>query len=131
MDPNLFVADWEKIFEALMFIIVSSFIVERFLALLFESRFWIEKVESKGSSLKEVLALIVSVTICVYWSFDAVSMIIPSQPTTTLLGEIVTGGVIAGGSKASVKLFHDLLKIQSSARAAKKKGDQPTNESQS
>jgi hypothetical protein len=39
---------------------------------------------------------------------------------TTPLGEVITAGVIAGGSKASIKLFRDVLGFQSSAYQERK-----------
>jgi hypothetical protein len=45
MDPNLFHLDWERTLEALVGIIVLSFLVERACALLFESRWWISRFE--------------------------------------------------------------------------------------
>jgi len=33
----------------------------------------------------------------------------------TIPGELLTGAVVAGGSKASLKLFHDVLDVRSSA----------------
>ena len=38
---------------------------------------------------------------------------------TTVFGEIVTCCVIAGGSKASLKLFQDVMDVRSSARYAR------------
>jgi hypothetical protein len=41
-------------------------------------------------------------------------MIILTERTTPL-GAALTGAIVAGGSKASIKLFHDVLNIRSSA----------------
>jgi hypothetical protein len=35
---------------------------------------------------------------------------------TTWWGYLVTAAVVAGGSKASIKLFHDLLQVKSTAQ---------------
>ena len=112
MDPNLFHLDWERVSEVLAAIIVLSFVVERALALVFEHRLFVKYLDQSG--LKEVIALGVSVGVCIGWHFDALSMIVLSDHTRRL-GEVLTGGVIAGGSKASIKLFHDVLNIRSSA----------------
>lgn len=112
MDPNLFHLDWERTFEALTAIIILSFIVERALAMIFENRMFIERFDRPG--LKELIALVAAVALCVAWSFDAVSIIILAE-RTTVAGCIVTGAVVAGGSKASIKLFHDVLEVKSSA----------------
>ncbi|MCP4262968.1 MAG: hypothetical protein GY774_36470 [Planctomycetes bacterium] len=155
MDPNLFHLDWERTFEALVGIVVLSFLVERACALLFESRWWISQFEDArigklpGSAedapadaenppagettkpaeqkalagqrypLKEFIVLVLSLAICYVWKFDAVSIIMLSE-STQLAGIIVTAAVVAGGSKASIALFHDLLKVRSSANEQKK-----------
>ncbi len=140
MDPNLFHIDWERTIEALVGIIILSFIVERACALLFESRWWITNFEdarvgrvSTGQDnndstnsaelkllpgqrypLKEAISFIVALVISYVWSFDAVSIILLSEQTS-LVGIIITALVIAGGSKASIKLFHNVLNIKSNA----------------
>lgn len=112
IDPNLFHLNWERTFEAIALVIILAFIVERVLALLFESRWFIERVDRPG--VKELLAAALSVTVCIAWKFDALSIIILT-PKTTMPGYILTGLLIAGGSKASIKLFHDLLNVKSTA----------------
>jgi hypothetical protein len=119
MDPNLFHVDSERAMEAVGLIVLLAFIVERALAVIFESRKFVEA--TSDSAAKEIIASIVSIAICMYWQFDAISMIILSEKNR-VAGYIVTGLVIAGGSKGAVKLFHDLLNVQSSAvREAKAK----------
>ena len=112
MDPNLFHLDWGRLFEVLIGIVVLSFFIERALALLFESRFYISRLQ--GRSLKELIALVVSVVVCWFWEFDAISMIFLREHVT-FGGFLLTGAIIAGGSKASVKLFRDLMGVQSTA----------------
>ena len=127
MDPNLFHLDWERTLEALVGIIVLSFLVERACALLFESRWWIRLFEdarlgetsvsqktnntSKSEKkdimpgrlypLKEIISFIVALLICYFWDFDAVSIILLSDQIH-LLGIVITALVVAGGSKASI-----------------------------
>jgi hypothetical protein len=124
MDPNLFHLDWERVGEVLAAIVVLSFVLERGLAVLFESKFFIKRFEGRG--LKEWLATIICVAVCVIWKFDAISMIILTDHTT-VFGEIVTGAVIAGGSKASLKLFHDVLDVRSSAHEVAHPRDEKTD----
>jgi hypothetical protein len=143
MDPNLFHLDWARVAEILVAVTVLAFFIERALALLFESRFFLEKVQGKrpagqqgGSSstdaqdapgrgksrsgvgtfpIKELLAFAVAGAVCLVWRFDAISMIFLKE-RTTILGALVTGAVVAGGSKASVKLFRDVMGVKSTAR---------------
>jgi len=115
MDPNLFHLDWERVGEVLAAVVVLAFILERALAVLFEHRLFLKKFDGKG--VKEVIAAFAAIVVCVRWNFDAISMIVLTD-RTTVLGELLTGMVIAGGSKASLKLFHDVFDVRSSAHEA-------------
>ena len=140
MDPNLFHIDWERTIEALTGIIILSFLVERACALLFESRWWIAHFEDarvsnfptspkKGAEpkllpahqypLKVTIGFILALAVCYFWSFDAISIILLSEKTG-FPGIIITALVVAGGSKAAIKLFHDILNIRSNAEAERK-----------
>lgn len=112
MDPNLFHIDWERVIEVLVAIIIIAFLVERALSLVFESRLFIKYAKDKG--LKEFVALGVGILVCVLWEFDAFSMILLKEKVTWY-GAMITGGVVAGGSKGSIKLFRDVMKIRSSS----------------
>ncbi len=126
MDPNLFTLDWERLFEVLIGIVVLAFMLERALAPLFESRFFIKRFDKK--SLKEPIAFLIGAIVCRIWDFDALSMIF-LKGKTTLFGAVVTGAIVAGGSKASLKLFHDIFNVMSQAKRdelkAKEKGGEP------
>ena len=114
MDPNLFHIDWDQLLEVLAAVIVLAFVVERALAIVFEHR-WYKKFHAMG--LKTPIALVVSVAICAIWKLDLVSVMLKAE-TTSFLGYLLTGAVIAGGSKASIKLFHDVLKVRNMHRDA-------------
>lgn len=116
MDPNYFFIDWERLGEVLITIIVFSFFLERALSPLFESRFFINRFKEK--SLKELIAVSLGFLVCWIWKFDAMSFVFPGE-TTTIVGYFITGAIIAGGSKASVKLFKDLLGVRSTAQEMK------------
>jgi hypothetical protein len=116
MDPNFFVVDWERLVEVLVMIVVLSFFVERALAPLFESRFYIDR--AKGKSLKELIAFALGAMVCWYWDFDAFSVLM-TREKVTILGAVLTGAIIAGGSKASIKLFRDVLKLRSTSEHAR------------
>lgn len=112
MDPALFRIDWEVLFEALMTLIVLSFFVERALAILFEHRAFVQRLDQKG--IKEILALIVSYAVVQGVEFDIFAIVFHLEHSSKL-GYVMTAAIIAGGSKASVKLFHDILGIKSKA----------------
>jgi len=73
--------------------------------------------------IKELGAFLLSLAICLAFEFDALAIIMLSTETH-VWGEIMTAAVVAGGSKASVKLFHDLLGIRSSVLQEMKKPEE-------
>ena len=99
--------------DGLSVIVILSFLLERALAPFFESRLFIGRLKKKG--MKEMIAVILGALICIVWQFDAISVIV-LKDSMTLFGEIITGAVIAGGSKASIKLFRDVLGFKSTAQ---------------
>jgi hypothetical protein len=117
MDPNLFRLDWERTFEAVTAIVVLSFLVERALALVFENRRLLRLFDNSG--MKEVIAFAVATWVCWYAQFDALSIIILAE-RISVPGIVLTGAVVAGGSKASVKLFQELMGVHSDAVKDKK-----------
>ena len=117
MDPNLFHLDYERLGEVLIAITVLAFFLERALAVVFEHRFFAARLG--GSGLKEPLAFLVAFGICRRWHFDALSMTILAEQTN-VFGYSITAAVIAGGSKASVKLFHDVFNTMSDAERVRK-----------
>lgn len=117
MDPNLFFLDIEKLFEVLLMIVVFSFFIERALSVIFESRWFIKMYDAdeKRKGLKEIVALIVSIAVCIFWKLDAFSIIMVSHSEMQISGYILTGAVVAGGSKASIGLFRGLMGFMSHA----------------
>ncbi|HJX70680.1 MAG TPA: hypothetical protein VJ346_01975 [Bacteroidales bacterium] len=113
MDPSLFHLNWLRLLEVLVTISVFAIFLERALSILFESRFFIRRF--KGKSIKEIIAFICGVTICWIWKFDALSLIFLVEKTL-IVGYIVSGAIIAGGSKGSLILFRDFLKVKSLAQ---------------
>lgn len=123
MDPNLFALDVQRLGEVLLAVIVLSFFVERSLSLLFEHRVYVQRF--KGRGFKEPIALIVSVAVCWAWQFDALSIVFVADQMNWV-GYFVTGAIIAGGSKASIRLFHDLWGVMSTAKREVRSDDAPT-----
>ena len=106
-DPNVLV-DWNLLLEALVAIIVLAFFVERALSLLIEWRHFDGRFSTTG--LKEPLAFAVSLLVTWQWDFDAVSMVV-AKAEPSFLGQVLTAAVIAGGSKAWIKLFLDIAGV--------------------
>ena len=115
MDPALFRMDWDVVAEVLTTIIVLSFFVERALSLLFEHRYFVDSLNSKG--IKEPIAFAVSYFVVATWQFDALSIILHGDETT-IPGYLITAAIISGGSKASLKLFQDVFGAKSKAAQA-------------
>ena len=112
MDPNFIHMDWERTLDAISLVAVLAIVIERGLSVVFQSRPYIEHLHRDG--MKEMMALGVSIAACAFWKLDAMGMIMLTA-TTTIPGYIVTGALVAGGSKGSVKLFEDFFNLQSSA----------------
>jgi len=117
LDPNLFHVDWDRVTEMLVAVVILSILLERALSVVFESRLFLDsKADQKG--VKEMVALAVAFAVCRYWDFDAVSAVLLTE-RTHLGGHFITAGVIAGGSKGSIKLFRDVMGFKSTAIAEK------------
>jgi hypothetical protein len=112
MDPNLFALQTDRLFEALIGIITLSFFVERALAVVFENRWFVQRFAHRG--LKEPLTVLVAFAVCRYWDFDALSILF-AREKTSILGHLLTATIVAGGSKGSIKLFHDVFNTMSTA----------------
>ena len=112
MDPSLFRIDFGVLTEVLVTIIVLAFFVERALSIPFEHRLFMRYLDKKG--WKEVIAFAVSFLVVSTWQFDALGIVLHADKSTPA-GYAITAAVIAGGSKASIKLFQDLMNVKSSA----------------
>jgi len=96
------------ILDSLMLVTIFAIILERSLALVFEQK-RISRV-LKGKGLKEIIAFFVCFAVCKLWEIDVISSIM-SLPEGKTLGFILTAAAIAGGSKASIKLFQDVIGV--------------------
>jgi hypothetical protein len=120
MDPNLFRVDWEQLLEVLIAIVVLAFIVERALSIVFEHRYFVPRFGKAG--VKEPIAFAVAYFICWRWNFDVLSVLLRAEEMS-IIGYAITAAVIAGGSKASIKLFHDVIGARNETVAAKVGGE--------
>ena len=112
MDPLLFGLNQDVVLEALGAIILLSLIVERGLSVVFGHRLFVNNLAERG--LKEPIALLVSWGVVYHIEFDAIAIAF-SQEQNSMIGYLVTAGVIAGGSKGSIALFSSWLDWRSSA----------------
>lgn len=96
------------IFDSFMLATILAVLVERSLALFFENKFVGRII--KGKALKDLIAFCLCFAICKLWSIDIISLMVSSDKPQTL-GYILTASAIAGGSKASIKLFQDIIGV--------------------
>ncbi len=112
MDPLLFGLNQDVVLEALGAVILLSLIIERGLSVVFGHKLFVNKL--KGHGWKEPIALLVSWAVIYYIEFDVIAVAF-SQEENSMIGYLVTAGVIAGGSKGSIALFSTWLDWRSSA----------------
>ncbi|MEQ9266659.1 MAG: hypothetical protein RLN81_15625 [Balneolaceae bacterium] len=123
MDPYIFefAIDYNLLFEVLLTIVIMSFFIERGLSVIFESSLFIKWYEPEGEpekkkkGVKEMLSVGVSIAAVVVWKLDAITILFKTYNEPQVFGYIITGLIIAGGSKASIKFFKDTLGFMSSA----------------
>ena len=113
MDPLTFGMNGDVVVEVLGTIVLLSLLIERFLSPFFEWRIVLDKIKEKG--LKEPIAFALSFFIIYTYEFDAMAIIF-TQDKNSIIGFLITAGVVAGGSKGAVKLFRDYLGWKSVAQ---------------
>ncbi len=112
----------DSIYDAVLALITAAVIVERSLAVVFETRFYVQRF-ARWPHLKPVLAVLYSMVFVVVVDINLANAI-AGQPggidwtwDATLVRNsllvFVTGLFIAGGSKASLKVFRDVLSVRS------------------
>lgn len=145
LTPDLFHIDYERLLETLVTLIVFAFFIERALAVIFESRVFIDWAEAKPThfiekkdaagnikveekpghgkkkGIRELISIIVSILFCMWIKFDAITIILQSSDQMSFWGMAITGLIIAGGSKASIALFQNLMNVMSAGEAERKK----------
>lgn len=131
-DPNQFAINWETLFEVLILVVVLSFVVERALALIFESkpfvRFSVVRKKEEKGDFKTLISFLVAALVTLLFQIDMIAVLL-SHEHTSVFGELTTAAVIAGGSKASIRLFRDILDVKSNEyRKAKEELDKQTEE---
>jgi len=97
--------DVNRIFSSFLLLTILSILIERALSLFFEHQAISCVIRGKG--LKELIALAVSWSVCYYWKIDTISSILNDESQN--LGIFLTAATIAGGSKASIVLFQDVI----------------------
>lgn len=114
--------EWNAITDALIKVVVLAFMIERALAVIFDTDRVRDYLVRSGNDLKPWVAIAVSVTACYGLKINAVGPL--GGPGAALgdgsylawLGTAITGLVVAGGSVGAVKLFQDVLGFRRSTR---------------
>ena len=119
MDPLQFAVHSDVVGEVLGTIVILSLMIERALAPIFEWDAFLSKHQEQKIS-KEPIAIGVSVIIAWVYGFDALAIIF-SEENNSWYGFIITGLIVAGGSKGSIKLFREWLGWKSEARKSYEK----------
>ena len=148
-DPSQYAMAWDAVLEVLMLVVLFAFAIERVLAQVFETPFFIRFDENfrKGrkkkysisdssrlqvikdarypgneeSSLKQVIASLMGILVAFLFRVDLFAVSV-GWAEVSVFGCVLTGQVIAGGSKASIKLFQDVFNVKSSAYDRYKSG---------
>jgi hypothetical protein len=135
-----FAVDYSVLFDILSLIVVLSFFVERALSVIFESALfisWYDPVyeqavnpnpkiaidappKKKKKGIKELISIIVSVILVYNIEFNALAILMKNENVSEVMGYFITGLIIAGGSKASIKLFSDIMDFRSTAEKRRK-----------
>lgn len=118
-------ATLDTAFEAIVTLALLALLVERALAVMFESELWLSNVSHKG--VTNIVKLIVSYVVCRAWDIDVFTQSIVSvgKDGQRVFSDPSPGGIamtaliVAGGTVGVKKLFHDFLDIKSSALRAK------------
>ena len=70
-----------------------------------------ERKKKGQGTYKPLVAFVASLIVCTQFQIDLMAVLLSHQHVS-FLGEAITAGVIAGGSKASLKLFKDILGVR-------------------
>lgn len=113
MESAFFEFDAEVTLEVIATIIILAVFIERFLAMFFEWRVVLNLTH--GKSFKEPVVFLVSIGIVYYYQFDALAILFQIH-VNSIVGLILTAGVIAGFCKGATRLFRDVFGWKSAAQ---------------
>ena len=112
---------WSHFDDALLYLILCSFVVERALAVLYETEFYIRNF-SYYENVKPGFAIIFATIFAGFLDVNLYELLSDGKSASydwsdprNLVVVTFTGLFLAGGSKPSMKLFRDVMGIQSSA----------------
>lgn len=95
---------------------ILALFLERALALVFESKPWVRRLDGRG--LSPCVAFGVALSVCVTWDLDSVSAIAAAGPASTAIrpyklgGAILTAMILAGGSKLVMSMWATVARLR-------------------
>jgi hypothetical protein len=105
------------ILQNLLILLLLAVLLERALAVLFESYFYVRWISR--FRLKEIIFLSTALLISVHYQIDMISVIVfADKRDPSIVGIIASAAIVAGLGKGSNKFFRDILGIQSNAARA-------------
>ncbi len=119
--PSELSPEFFRVLASLAKLVVLAMLLERALVLIFDYRWYKEKLD--GFGLKVPISFLTSWVVCNYYKFDVLSTLFePSKPTN--MGIFLTAAIAAGGSAGAITLFQGVFKFskeaQDSLKAAQK-----------
>ena len=117
MIPSDLSPDFFRILAALTKLVVLAMLLERALVLLFDYRWFREKID--GFGLKSPIAFLVSWGVCSFYKFDVLGALFEANNASSM-GFFVTGAIVAGGSAGAITLFQGVMKFSKSAQEVMK-----------
>lgn len=87
-----------EVLRTLLLVVIFAVLIERALAIVFESRMFIIYFHRFGPfPIKEFIVFGVSLTICLQYDLDIMSTLLASEPS--FLGKMLTAAILGGFSK--------------------------------
>jgi hypothetical protein len=102
-----------QVMFAMFQLVILAFVVERALFIAFDIKWWRDRLDD---GLKAVVAVGVSIGICWLHDFDILALATETEASTTTIGIILTGLVVAGGSAGAMQLMQNVLRLGRMAR---------------
>jgi hypothetical protein len=125
MIPSNLSPDFFRILTALTKLVVLAMLLERALIIIFDYRWFSNKLSSYG--FKTPIAFLVSWTVCSFYRFDVLGALFEGSSVSPM-GIFVTAAIVAGGSAGAITLFQGVLRFSKSAQDQMKDVQKAQNE---
>lgn len=109
-----------KVLASLATLVVLSMLLERALILIFDYRWYKEKLSGLG--LKAPISFITAWIICYHYKFDVLCKLFEPEKSSHM-GVFITAAIAAGGSAGAITLFQGVLKFNKEAQDSLRKAN--------